>query len=330
MQALGQCLWIAALSLAMTVLGMSTPVSAQTYPTKPVRMVTPFPPAGSLDVVGRSVVNRLSVALGQAVVLENRAGAGGIIGTESVARSAPDGYTLLLSSASTHSIAPALNPKLPYDPQKDFSPIIEITPGGVSVLIVSSTAPWKTAGEMIAFARANPGKLSFGTGGVGTVPHLTTSALAAYASVNLLHVPYKGAALVMPDLMAGRVSFMFDSIISAQSHVQGGKVRALGVSGGKRSPLLPEIPSLPESGLPGFEPPGAYMGLCGPAGLPPPIITRLNSEMNRMLQSQEMREQMAKLGIDAAGGTPEAFAEHVRVDRGRWADVVAKTGLNVE
>ena len=316
--------------ILISVLALTAPVVAQTYPTKPIRMVTPFPPAGSLDVVGRAVVNRLSATLGQPVVLENRPGAGGVIGSESVARAAPDGYTLLLSSASTHSIAPALNPKLPYDPLKDFSPIIEITPGGVTVLIVALSAPWKTAGEMIAFARANPGKLSFGTGGVGTVPHLTTSALSAFAGVALLHVPYKGAALVMPDLMAGRVSFMFDSIISAQSHVQGGKVRALGVSGGKRSALLPEVPSFPESGLPGFEPPGAYMGLWGPAGLPSPLVSRLNTEMNRMLQSQDMREQMAKLGIEAAGGTPEAFGEHVRLDRGRWAEVVAKTGLKVE
>ncbi len=314
----------------IAVLAVAAPAFSQAYPARPIRMITPFPPAGSLDVVGRAVVSRLSAAMGQPVVLENRPGAGGVIGTEAVARSAPDGYTLLLSSASTHSIAPALNPKLPYDPIRDFTPVIEITPGGISVLIVAPSAPWKNAGEMIAFARANPGRLSFGTGGVGTVPHLTTSALAAYAGVELLHVPYKGAALVMPDLMAGRVSFMFDSIISAQSHVQGGKVRALGVSGGRRSALLPEIPSLPESGLPGFEPPGAYMGLWGPAALPAPVTARLNGEMNRMLQSPDMHEQMSRLGIEAAGGTPEAFGEHVRLDRIRWTEVVAKTGLKLE
>ncbi|MFM9970060.1 MAG: Bug family tripartite tricarboxylate transporter substrate binding protein [Burkholderiales bacterium] len=317
-------------ALSVITLIAAAPLAAQTYPGKPIRMVTPFPPAGSLDVVGRSVVNRLSVSLGQTVILENRPGAGGVIGSESVARSAPDGYTLLLSSASTHSIAPALQPKLPYDPIKDFTPIIEITPGGATVLMVAINAPWKSAGEMIAFARANPEKVSFGTGGVGTVPHLTTSALAAHTGTQFLHVPYKGAALVMPDLIAGRVSFMFDSIISAQPHVNGGKVRALGVSGGKRSPLLPEVPSFPESGLPGFEPPGAYMGVWGPAGLPSLIVARLNMDLNRMLQSQDMKEQMAKLGIEATGGTPEAFGEHVRADRGRWAEVVAKTGLKVD
>ena len=165
---------------------------------------------------------------------------------------------------------------------------------------------------------------------MGTAPHLTTAALSAFAGIQLLHVPYKGAALVMPDLMAGRISFMFDTIISAQSHVQAGKVRALGVSGGRRSPLLPEVPSFPESGLPGFAPPSIYMGVWGPGGMAAAIVTQLNAELNRMLQSPAMREQMAKLGIEPTGGTPEAFAEHVRQDRLRWAEVVAKTGLRLE
>jgi tripartite-type tricarboxylate transporter receptor subunit TctC len=165
---------------------------------------------------------------------------------------------------------------------------------------------------------------------VGTVPHLSTAALSAFTGTDLVHVPYKGAALVMPDLIAGRVGFMFESIISVQPHVNGGKVKALGVSGPKRSPLLPEVPTYAESGLPGFQAPGAYMGVWGPAGLPPPIVARLNSEMNRMLQSPDMREQLAKLGIDPTGGTPEAFVERVRTDRAKWGDIVAKTGIKAE
>ena len=319
-----------AMVLSLVLIAWIAPSASQAYPTKPIRMVTPFPPAGSLDVVGRAVTGRLSAALGQPVVLENRAGAGGVIGSESVARSPADGYTLLLSSASTHSIAPALQPKLPYDPIKDFTAIIEIHPGGTNVLIVAVNAPWKTAGEMVAFARANPGKLSYGTGGVGTVPHLSTAALAAFTGTDLLHVPYKGAALVMPDLIAGRVSFMFESIISVQPHVNGGKVRALGVSGSRRSPLLPEVPTYAQSGLPGFEAPGAYMGIWGPAGLAAPVVARLNAEMNRMLQAAEMKEQLAKLGIDPSGGTPETFSERVRADRVKWAEIVAKTGIKAE
>ena len=314
----------------MAAFAAAAPAVAQTWPSKPVRMITPFPPAGSLDVVGRAVTARLSTALGQPVVLENRAGAGGAIGSEAVARSPADGYTLLLSSASTHSIAPALQPKLPYDPIKDFTAIVELHPGGTNVLIVAVNAPWKTAGELVAYAKANPGKLTYGTGGIGTVPHLTTAALAAYTGTDLLHVPYKGAALVMPDLIAGRVGFIFESIISVQPHVSGGKVKALGVSGAKRSPLLPDVPTYAESGLPGFQAPGAYMGLWGPAGLPGPVVARLNSEVNRMLQSPDMKEQLAKLGIEPTGGTPEAFAEKVRTDRAKWGEIVTKTGIKAE
>lgn len=316
--------------LLLVAFAASVSALGQTWPSKPVRMVTPFPPAGSLDVVGRAVTARLSTALGQPVVLENRAGAGGAIGSEAVARSPADGYTLLLSSASTHSIAPALQPRLPYDPIKDFTAIVELHPGGTNVLIVAVNAPWKTAGELVAYAKANPGKLTYGTGGIGTVPHLTTAALAAYTGTDLLHVPYKGAALVMPDLIAGRVGFIFESIISVQPHVSGGKVKALGVSGAKRSPLLPDVPTYAESGLPGFQAPGAYMGLWGPAGLPGPVVARLNSEVNRMLQSPDMKEQLAKLGIEPTGGTPEAFAEKVRTDRAKWGEIVTKTGIKAE
>mgnify|MGYP003350097542 CR=1 FL=1 len=215
-------------------------------------------------------------------------------------------------------------------PVKDFTPIVEFHPGGVNVLIVAVSAPWKTAGEMVAYARANPGKLTYGTGGVGTVPHLSTAAFAAHTGTDLVHVPYKGAALVMPDLIAGRVGFMFESIISVQPHVNSGKVRALGVSGGKRSPLLPDVMTYAESGLPGFEAPGAYMGIWGPAGLPATVVMRINTDMNRMLQSADMKTELAKLGIEPTGGTPESFAERVRADRGRWAEIVAKTGIKAE
>jgi tripartite-type tricarboxylate transporter receptor subunit TctC len=303
---------------------------AQTYPVKPIRVVTPFPPAGSLDVVGRALVARLSAAFGQSVVLENRPGAGGVIGAESVAKSPPDGYTLLFSSASTHSIAPALQAKLRYDPLRDFAAIVQVTPGGSSVLMVANSAPWKNVAELVAHARAHPNQVSYGTGGIGTVPHLNVSALAAFTGTQLLHVPYKGAALVMPDLIAGRVSFMTDVVASAQSHVLAGKVRALAMSGGKRSPILPDVPTYAESGLPGFNPPGAYMGLWGPAGMPRAVIDRVNSEVNRMLGTADMREQMGKLGMEIGGGTPEAFAELVRRDRDAWAEIVKKAGVKAE
>jgi tripartite-type tricarboxylate transporter receptor subunit TctC len=302
----------------------------QRYPAKPIHLVTPFPPAGALDIVGRAIAPRLGAALGQPVVFENRPGAGGVIGSAAVAKAAPDGYTLLLSSASTHSIAPAVNPTLSYDPVKDFAPIVHITRGGASVLIVSKDSPWNTAGELVEWMRAHPGKATYGSGGVGTVPHLNGAALAAWGDLKLVHVPYKGAALVLPDLMAGRVTFMFDSVMTAQSNVLAGNVKALGVSGGKRAAQLPRVRTLAESGLAGFNPSGAYMGMWAPAGTPRAIIERLNYEMNELLHKYDLTAEMAKLGIEPAGGSPEEFSEVVQRDIDAWSRVARKTGVRLD
>jgi tripartite-type tricarboxylate transporter receptor subunit TctC len=264
------------------------------------------------------------------VVFENRPGAGGLIGSAAFAKLPPDGYSILLSSASTHSIAPAMNPAMPFDAVKDFTPMVQITRGGVTLIVVANDAPFRSAGDLVAWIRAHPGNATYGSGGVGTVPHLNAAALAAWGDLKMVHVPYKGAALVLPDLMAGRVTFMFDSIITARQNVQAGHFRALGVSGGKRAPQLPDVPTLAESGLPGFEPSGAYMGLWGPAGTPPAVVQRVNADMNRILFTADMKEELAKLGLEPTGGTPEAFAQVIQRDIEVWSEVVRKTGIKPE
>jgi tripartite-type tricarboxylate transporter receptor subunit TctC len=302
---------------------------AQNYPVKPIRLVVPYPPGGAVDILGRAVAQRLGEGLGEALVIDNKPGAGGLIGTELAAKAAPDGYTLVVSSASTHSIAPALNSKLPYNPSRDFAPVIEIS-NGPMVLMVAVGSPYKTLQELIAYAKARPGQLNFGTAGNATIGHLVTESFAQHAGIKVVHIPYKGVALAMPDLFSGQLGFMFDSLVSGQSNVRGGKVRALAVTGSKRSATLPEIPTFAEAGLPSFDFAGGYFGLWAPAGTPPAVINRINAEMNKVLQTAAMREQLAKLGAEPVGGTPEAFAAAIARDTERWARVIREAGIKVE
>ncbi len=310
--------------------GMSPWVAAQpVWPTKPVRLVIPFPAGGATDIIGRTVAARLGVALGQQVIVENRPGAGGTIGSDAVAKSAPDGYTLLMATSSTHSIGPALNPKMPYDAVRDFAPVAHIA-NAPSVLVVGRDSPARTAPELIAMLKRNPGRYNFGSSGIGTYPHLSAEMFKWRAGgLFVVHIPYRGTGLVITDLVAGQIAFLMDSIVSAQSHIRDGKIRALAVTGARRSTSLPSVPIFTELGIPGMEF-SNWFGVFAPAGTPPDIVQRLNRELNAVMRSPEVLERLERAGADAAGGTPEQFARVYRDEFESWKAVIQRANIKPE
>jgi tripartite-type tricarboxylate transporter receptor subunit TctC len=300
---------------------------AQTYPNKPIKLIIPFPAGGATDLVGRVVAQQLGVELGQTVVVDNRAGAAGVIGSESVARAAPDGYTILLSTSSTHTIGPILNPKIPFSPTKDFTPIMYLA-ASPQVVVVPLSSPAKTMPELIDYIKKNPGKLNFGSAGTGGIPHLSTERFLAMTGTKMTHVPYKGTALAMPDLMAGRLDLMFDSISVSLPHIRDGKVRALAVTSPKPSSVAPDIPTLSQF-VPGYES-LTWFGVFGPAGLPPAIQGTLNQALNRAIQNPALLAQFAKLGFDAAGGSPAEFAKKMADETVMWQKVITDGNITIE
>jgi tripartite-type tricarboxylate transporter receptor subunit TctC len=316
---------IATLGIVGTLL--STPSMAQAYPSKPIKLIIPFPAGGATDIVGRVVAQQLGVELGQTVVVDNRAGAAGVIGSESVARAAPDGYTILLSTSSTHTIGPILNPKIPYSPIKDFTPIMYLA-ASPQVVVVPLSSPAKTMPELIDYIKKNPGKLNFGSAGTGGIPHLSTERFLAMTGTKMTHVPYKGTALAMPDLMAGRLDLMFDSISVSLPHIRDGKVRALAVTSPKPSSVAPDIPTLSQF-VPGYES-LTWFGVFGPAGLPPAIQDKLNQALNKAIQNPALLAQFAKLGFDAAGGTPAEFAQKMADETVMWRKVITDGNITIE
>ena len=316
---------IATLGIVGTLL--STPSMAQAYPSKPIKLIIPFPAGGATDIVGRVVAQQLGVELGQTVVVDNRAGAAGVIGSESVARAAPDGYTILLSTSSTHTIGPILNPKIPYSPIKDFTPIMYLA-ASPQVVVVPLSSPAKTMPELIDYIKKNPGKLNFGSAGTGGIPHLSTERFLAMTGTKMTHVPYKGTALAMPDLMAGRLDLMFDSISVSLPHIRDGKVRALAVTSPKPSSVAPDIPALSQF-VPGYES-LTWFGVFGPAGLPPAIQDKLNQALNKAIQNPALLAQFAKLGFDAAGGTPAEFAKKMADETVMWRKVITDGNITIE
>src|SRR5512134_15654 len=297
------------------------------YPNRPVKLIVPFPPAGATDIVGRIVAQKLGEQMSQSVVVENKPGAGGSIGSDLVAKSAPDGYTLLMATSSTHSIGPVLQ-KLPYDPLKDFAPITHVA-NVPNVLVVSPVLPVTSVKELIAYAKARPGKLNFASSGVGTIVHLNGELFKMLTGIDAVHVPYKGTALSIPDLASGNIAFLFDSLASVMPHVKAGNARPLAVNAPQRSALLPEIPTLAQAGLPAFDR-YTWFGLFAPAGTPPDIVRRLQAEVAAALKSPDLRERFDAVGAEPVGSGSEQFVERIRSDSVRWAEVIKAGNVKVQ
>ena len=302
---------------------------AAPWPAKPIRLVIPFPPGGATDILGRLFAQKLGVALGQQVVVDNRPGAGGTLGADMVAKAPADGHTILLSTSSTHSIAPALNPKLPYDAFKDFAPValVATTP---SVLVVGKDFPAKTAQELVQLIKQSPGKYNFGSSGIGAYPHLAAEMFKWRAGgLFAVHIPYRGTALVMTDLVAGQIAFLMDNIVSAQPHIKDGKVRALAVTGAKRSPSLPQIPTMAEAGIANLVLTN-WFGFFAPPGTPNDIVQRLNRELNGVIAQADVQERMGNFGAEPGGGTAEQFNKLYRDEHDVWKALIARANIKAE
>jgi len=310
---------------AATLLAPSA--QAQGYPVRPIRLVVPFPAGGATDIFARAVSQKLGERLGQAVIVDNKPGAGGAIGSDVVAKAQPDGYTLLLATSSTHSIGPSFGGKLPYDAVGDFTPIAHVG-DAPSIMLVPNSAPAKTVKEWVDYARRNPGKLNYASSGPGTVVHLTAEYFKAQAGLFLVHIPYKGTALAIPDLVSAKVDVLFDSLPSALPHVKEGRLRALGMTSLKRSPLLPNLPAISET-IPGFES-VTWFGVYGPKGLPPELVQRVNTALNQALQEADVKERLARLGIEPVGGTPQQFAAMLEKDRAKWRKIITERHISPE
>ena len=315
--------WALAASLALVpAFGL-----AQAYPAKPIRLVVPFPAGGATDILARALSQKLGEKIGQTVVVENRPGAGGTIGADLASKAAPDGYTLLLATSSTHSIGPAINPKITYNAETDFTPIAYVA-SSPNIVVVPNTLPVRTMREFIDYARKNPGKLNYASSGNGTIVHLTTEYFKAQSDTFILHIPYRGTALAIPDLVSGKVDVLFDSYVTGMPHVKDGKLRALAVTSAKRSALAPDLPTVAET-LPGFDS-ITWFGLYGPKGMPQDLAVKVNQAVNAALADADVKERFARLGAEPAGGTPQAFAAMVKADNAKWKKIIADRKLTVE
>lgn len=310
---------LAVLSILGPCLLASTPAATQGYPDRPIKIVVPFPPGGPTDVAARLIAQNLSVSFGQSVVVENRAGAGGTLGAKAVASADPDGYTLLFGSTSSLAIAPAIYKMLDYDPVKDFVPVATVSDAPF-ILVTSPSFPAKSLKELIAYAKANPGKMNFASAGKGTPPHLTGEMFKAATGTNIVHVPYKGGAPAITDVIAGQVQMTFETTSVLLPLVKEGKVRALAVTSANRRPELPDTPSMIESGFPGFVS-NSWTGVVAPAGTPANIVSKLNAAINASLKSEATKASFAKLGLDARVGSPEHFASLIASEKKKWAEI---------
>jgi tripartite-type tricarboxylate transporter receptor subunit TctC len=313
---LAACIFIAPLSLA-----------AQTYPVKPIRLVVPFPPAGATDILSRELARQLSDRLKQQVIVDNRPGAGGTLGSDIVAKSAPDGYTIQMATSSTHSIGPSLNPKIPYNAQNDFTPVAHVA-NSANVLLVAPNVKANNVGELIALLKSQPGRYNFGSSGNGTIVHLTSELFKSMTGTYIVHIPYRGTALVIPDMVSGQIHLLFDNIASAMPHIKDSKLRAIAVTSSKRSPLLPALPAVADT-VPGFES-VTWFGVFGPRGMPADVTQKLNAEINAVLKSPEFQERLRTLGYDAAGGTPADFSKVVAADTAKWAKLIKERQITAE
>lgn len=313
---------------AVVMFHVALAVQAQTYPAKAIRFVVPFPPGGPLDISARAIGQKLTEVWKQPVVIDNRPGAGGNIGAENVAKSAPDGYTLLMGAVSTHAINPGLYAKMPYDALRDFAPVTLVTTVP-NVLVVHPSVPARNVRELIALAKSRPGQLNFASGSTGSTGHLAGELFKTMAGVDMVHVPYKGAAPAVTDLVAGHVSLMFDNLASALPQMRAGRTRALAVTTRVRSAMVAELPTIDESGLKGFDL-STWFGVFTPAGVQPAILVALHREITRALDAADLRSRLAAIGAQPTPNTPEAFAEFIKAEHAKYAQVIKASGARAD
>jgi tripartite-type tricarboxylate transporter receptor subunit TctC len=309
-------------------LALPLAAAAQAFPSKGIRLICPFPPAGAVDIASRSTANELSKIFGQPVTVDNKPGAGGNLGGAEAARAAPDGYTILMTTSGIQSINPALYAKMPFDPNKDLTPIAPLVSLN-NVLVLHPSVPAKSVKEVIALAKSQPGKLTYASSGNGTSIHMSGAMFTQLTGTDLLHIPYKGSGPAVTDLLAGQVNMMFDNIPSSLPHIKAGKLRALATTGAKRDPALPDVPTVAESGVPGYES-GVWFGLVAPAGTPKEIVARLNAAAVQATKAPEFVKRMTDLGYSIIAGTPQEMAAMNKADIARWTPIVKASGAKVD
>jgi tripartite-type tricarboxylate transporter receptor subunit TctC len=316
---------VAAATAATLIAG---PAAAQAYPTKPITMIVPFSAGGTTDILARIGGPALSTELGQSVVIDNRAGAGGNIGGQLAARAPADGYTLFMGTVGTHAINEALYKKMPFNPIKDFAPLSRVA-NVPNLLVAHPSQPFKTVPELIAYAKANPGKVNFGSSGSGSSIHLSGELFKSMAKVDMVHIPYKGSAPAVNDLLGNQIAIMFDNMPSAIQHVRAGKLRPIAVTTAKRSPELPDVPTIAESGVPGYEA-TSWFGLFAVAGTPAPIVTQLNKALVKVLNNPDVKAKIVAQGGEVVAETPEQFAGFIKAETAKWGKVVKESGASVD
>ncbi|MEI6300184.1 MAG: tripartite tricarboxylate transporter substrate binding protein [Betaproteobacteria bacterium] len=315
-------------SIAIAALTMASIAHAQTFPTKPIRLICPFPPGGAVDIASRAIANEMSKTLGQQVVVENKPGAGGNIGGAEAARSAPDGYTIFMTTSGINAINPALYSKMPFDPNKDLVPVSALVSLN-NVLVLHPSVTAKSVAEIIAMAKAQPGKMTYASSGSGTSIHMSGEMFKHLTQVDILHIPYKGSSPALTDLLGGQVMMMFDNVPSALPHIKSGKLRALATTGAKRDPTLPDLPTVAEAGVVGYES-GVWFGLSIPAGTPREIIAKLNAEAVKGTRSPDFVTRMTALGYNIIGSTPEQMSDMLKKEVSTWGPIVKASGARAD
>ena len=328
---LGSLAW-GALLVSASVFYLSPKLAqAQTspgsYPTKPIRLVVPFPAGGATDIFARTLSQKLGEKIGSSVVVDNKPGAGGTLGSDLVAKSVADGYTILLATSSTHSIGPNLNPRMPYDAVRDFTPIAQVG-NAPSIMLVPNSSPAKTIQEWIELAKKNPGRLNYASSGNGTIVQLTAELFKSQAGLFVVHIPYKGTALAMPDLISGKVDVLFDSLPTGLPHVKDGRLRALGVTSAQRTSMAPGLPAIAEV-LPGYES-TTWFGLFGPQGMRPEIVARVNAAALQALADPEVKDKLQRLGIEAAGTSPTQFTAMLAAESAKWKKIISERKITLD
>jgi tripartite-type tricarboxylate transporter receptor subunit TctC len=319
---------LSALAVSGSLLSLSGGAAAQAYPNRPVRLIVPFPAGGATDVLARAISLHAQEKLGQTIVIDNKPGAGGTIGSDLAAKAEPDGYTLLIATGSTHSIGPLINPKTPYNVERDFVPIVDVA-STTSVMVTSPTVPAKNLQEFIKLAKSQPGKLNFGSSGNGTNSHLSGELFKAEAGVFMTHIPYRGTGLVFNDMVSGQVHMLMDNVVTAMPHMKDGKIRVIGVTSLKRLPFLPDVPTLHEQGLKNFDV-SNWFGIYGPRGTPPEVVEKVNAAFNAALKDPELQKRLANLGAVPTGGTPQQMAQVVSTETAKWRKLITERKLVVQ